>query len=230
MKFSKKTEASLYLILDLGILPANLCPSFMAQELVKSGVDIIQLRAKNASDDIILHRLEGLIPTALNNNCPIIVNDRVEVAAEFSAMMESYLSDFPKVKTIDGLWGIHLGQDDMDCKKAREFLGPKAIIGISVDNVAQGQKAKAAGADYIGYGSMFPTETKKDAQKASLEMAKKIRQNVDLPLYLIGGINSDNIDSLIENGFNKMAIAGGILRQKGQNKAANDLKSKLNKK
>lgn len=104
-----------------------------------------------------------------------------------------------------GADGVHVGQKDMDVKEARRRLGPGKIIGVSCKTVEQAKAAEAGGADYLGVGAMYPTDTKSDTSQVTVEILKAICRAVDIPVVAIGGIRADRIQPLKGTGADGVA-------------------------
>ena len=121
-----------------------------------------------------------------------MINDNVEIAKEIDAD------------------GVHVGQSDTEAKRARKILGKDKIIGISAGNLKEAIDAEKNGADYIGIGAMFHTDTKSDATSVTFEEAKEITGKVNIPVVAIGGINSENILSLKGTGVDGVAVISAI--------------------
>ena len=106
---------------------------------------------------------------------------------------------------------MHLGQDDLPIELARRLLGKEKFIGISTHSLEQAVAAEAAGADYIGFGPIFPTTTKDAGQTQGIRNLTIIRQAVTLPVIAIGGINDSNVQSVISSGADGVAVISAIL-------------------
>ena len=117
-----------------------------------------------------------------------------------------------------GADGVHLGQDDMPIDEARKIMGDNKLIGISTHNGAEGLAAAKTGADYIGFGPIFKTGTKKDAGVVKgLDGLKAVRREVSLSIVGIGGINEGNILSVFDAGADAAAVISALA-------GANDVK------
>ncbi|MCL6572520.1 MAG: thiamine phosphate synthase, partial [Bacillus sp. (in: Bacteria)] len=101
---------------------------------------------------------------------------------------------------------VHLGQEDLPLKEARKIMGNK-IIGISTHNLQEAIEAEKGGADYIGFGSIFPTTTKDDAVVQGLDALKRVKDSVNIPVIAIGGINTDNVKSVLDAGCDGVAVS-----------------------
>jgi thiamine-phosphate pyrophosphorylase len=141
----------------------------------------------------------------------LIINDRIDVALAVNAE------------------GVHIGQSDLPCETVREIVGEDVIIGVSVSNLNQAKTAVNAGADYLGIGAMYATGTKTDANLTSLEELKLIRENVDIPIVVIGGINKATIPNFKGTGIDGIAVVSAIVAQKDVEKSASEIKELFEK-
>jgi thiamine-phosphate pyrophosphorylase len=124
---------------------------------------------------------------------PFIINDDLALAAAVAAN------------------GIHLGRDDAAPAEARRLLGADAIIGVSCyDRLELAEAAQAAGADYVAFGSFFPSSTKPLAVRAGLDLLRRARDRIRVPLVAIGGITPENGAALIAAGADLLAVISGI--------------------
>lgn len=164
------------------------------RESLEAGVDYIQLREKNISSAEYLRRARRLRDMVQEFDTKLIVNDRVDIAL------------------LSGADGVHLGQDDVPVRDARKLLGAGKIIGATAKTVKQAQQAQAEGADYLGSGAWFPTETKKDAVPISEEVYRAILKEAPIPNVAVGGITAENGRKPLECGASGLAISAGILK------------------
>lgn len=142
--------------------------------VIEGGATAIQLRDKDVSDEEMI-ALGREILVLTTGKIPLIVNDRVNVALKIGAD------------------GVHVGQSDMHADKVRKLIGPNMILGVSASTVAQAIKAQKDGANYLGVGPVFSTQTKTDADPPiGLHGLSNIRNAVSLPIVAIGGINKGN--------------------------------------
>ena len=124
---------------------------------------------------------------------PLIINDRVDVALAVGAD------------------GVHVGQDDMPYPLARRLLGPKAIIGLSVETVEQVLEAEQYDVDYLGVSSIFETPTKTDTKGSwGLEGLARVRKLSRHRLVAIGGLNASNAESVVRAGADSIAVVSAI--------------------
>lgn len=189
-----KESLKLYLVTDSEILKNR---DFYKgiEDAIKGGVKIIQLREKNASGKDFLDKAIKLRELTKKYNVLLIINDRVDIAILSNAD------------------GVHVGQSDIDASLVRQLIGEDKIIGVSAKTIDQAQKAKSNGADYIGVGSMYNTSTKPDAKSIEFNTVKEIRENVDIPMVLIGGISIDKIEELKTLKCEGYAIVSAILKK-----------------
>jgi thiamine-phosphate pyrophosphorylase len=209
MRSNKKllAAAKLYLILDTQVLDYGPLLQVL-KDSVRGGIDIVQLRDKKGSTKEILDFCR-IVLKITKHKLPFIVNDRADLAF------------------FSGAEGLHLGQEDLDCQQARKMMGQDKIIGVSCQNLEHALKAQAQGADYIGFGSVFQTQTKPGREKMDLDLLQKVIRRVKIPVFHIGGINRGNIGQLIPLGVTRVAVCRDILLAKDAAKAVNELKLKL---
>ncbi|HEV8720062.1 MAG TPA: thiamine phosphate synthase [Candidatus Binatia bacterium] len=190
----------LYAILD----PAQIkdrAPESVLRELLEGGAAILQLRVKTMAPSDFFQLAQRARAETRTHGCKLIVNDRVDIALACHAD------------------GVHLGQEDLPLAVGRKLMAAK-LVGISTHNVEQAQQAERNGADYIGFGPMFGTTTKDTGYAArGVDMLRKIRAAVKLPIVAIGGINEQNVREVWQAGANSAAIISDIL-------GANDITAK----
>ncbi len=109
--------------------------------------------------------------------------------------------------------GVHLGQDDLPLAEARNILGKDRLIGISTHTIEQAIEAEKGGADYIGFGPMYHTQTK-DTGRTPLgpNAAQELREQIKIPIFGIGGIKLENIAELRPTGMNGIAVLSAVLQ------------------
>ncbi len=183
-------SAKIYLVLDAQV--GNYHRLFeILKKSVAAGVEVVQLRDKvGTSRDILNFSKE--IQKYLRGRIPFIINDRIDVACAAQAD------------------GVHLGQDDLPLDAARKILGKKAIVGISCQTMAHAMDAQEAGADYIGFGSVFKTLTKPGRREMDLKLLSKVVSTMEIPVFAIGGIDLKNVYRLREVGVNRIAVTRAI--------------------
>jgi thiamine-phosphate pyrophosphorylase len=179
------------------------------ERAILGGVTVVQLREKDVSSLEFLELAKALKSVTQKHSVPLIINDRLDIALCVDAE------------------GLHVGQGDIPLSYARKILGADKIIGVSTATLQEAIDAQKSGADYIGVGAMFPTSTKSDTRKVTLEQLKEIKESVSIPVVAIGGINASNAAMVYDTGADGIAVVSAILGQDDVILAAQDL---LNKK
>ncbi len=190
----KYIDYSIYLVTDEHCLAGRDMLECVEQAL-QGGVTLVQYRAKDKDASTQYHEALDMKHLCDRYNVPLIVDDRLELAAAIGAA------------------GVHIGQKDTPCKQARAYLGEDYIIGVSAHNVKEALKAIEDGADYLGVGAIFGTRTKKDASQVGLDVLHEICKKVHVPVVGIGGINANNYLQVLDAGADGAAMVNGILGQ-----------------
>lgn len=176
---------------------------------LRGGVDLIQLREKELSDEEVYERALRIKKEADKYNTPLIIDDRVDVAKELGV-------------------GVHLGDDDMTVKEARAILGENALIGASVKTVERAKEAEAEGASYFGTGALFPTQTKVITRHTSMETFRAIKKCAKVPVYAIGGINEKTLPELKGEDFDGICVVSAIQYAEDPEAAVKSLRARMN--
>jgi thiamine-phosphate pyrophosphorylase len=191
-------NASLYGIVDLDyVAPAN--ATTIAAQLLEGGVGILQLRAKSCPLPTIRKVAQALQPLASMAGIPLIINDHLDIAIDLQ------------------IPGLHLGQDDGDLATARRAFAaagvPDPIIGRSTHSPAQAAAGHAEGADYIGFGPLFPTPTKPGRPAIGLSQIADVHRLLppSFPIFCIGGINPDTLPNVIAHGATRAVVVSALL-------------------
>lgn len=171
----------------------------------------VQLREKNLETNLFYKKALKVKELTDKYNVPLIINDRIDIMLAIDAA------------------GVHLGQSDMPADIARKIIGQNKILGISASNLTEAKKAYEDGADYLGVGAMFATQTKPDADVTSMKGLKKIRENVDIPIVVIGGINCKTISLFSKIKVDGFAVVSAIMSEKDSGKASKDLIEEIQK-
>ena len=183
------------------ISPPDECNSFNIYNFEKIleyiNVKYLQLRPKYNSEKLnrnfIIKNFRIFQKLCFLKNIKLIINDDVTLARELE-------SD-----------GVHIGQNDLSCKKARSFLGTKYKIGVSCKNsLILAKQAYIDGADYLAFGPAFKSKTKKNNSDLLDKEFFEKKNEIPLPFTLIGGINHNNISKLKNIGFNNLALIQSI--------------------
>lgn len=177
-----------YLITDQGEkLTERVC------QALRGGVSVLQYRAKGKEHDACLSEGHELKRLCAGYGAAFIVNDDVHLAKELDAD------------------GVHLGQDDGTVAEARAVLGADKIIGKSTHNLEEALRAEKDGADYIGFGAMYPTESKAISHMPGTAGLAEIRKQIKIPVVAIGGITAGNACRVIEAGADALAVISSVL-------------------
>jgi thiamine-phosphate pyrophosphorylase len=193
-------ECLLYGIVDLGYVAPERIED-VAEQMCAGGADIVQLRAKDFASEAIEVFAHRLAPICARAGVAFIINDHPELV--------------PAV----GAAGAHVGQDDRPVADARWRAGralagevPPPIIGKSTHSFQQAIAAAAEGADYLGFGPLFPTPTKAGRPAIGLDDIRRVQDAVAAPVFCIGGIRRENLDAVLAAGARRVVIVSGILR------------------
>ena len=201
-----KIDYSIYLVTDRELMSTETLEEAVEQAMI-GGCTLVQLREKDCSSFDFYNTAVKVKEITDKYNVPLLINDRLDIALAVDAA------------------GVHVGQSDLPATVVRKIIGNDKIIGVSTGSLEQAIKAQKDGADYIGVGAMYATGTKKDANPTSMEELKKIRENVSLPIVVIGGINKERIKDFEGMGIDGLAIVSAIIAQSDISLAAKELKS-----
>src|SRR3989475_5317167 len=152
-----------------------------------------------------------------------------DLAAQFCALVRAgggtfIVNDRADVAKGVGADGVHLGQEDLPLADARKIMGPDKLIGISTHNLRQAVEAEAGGADYIGFGPIFPTSTKGHPDPVvGLAGLREVRAKVRLPIVAIGGITTKNVREVVAAGADCVAVISAVLAAPDPGKAMAEL-------
>jgi thiamine-phosphate pyrophosphorylase len=188
------SSARLYLVTDQALSQGRTTTS-VVEAALKGGVDIVQLREYSMTDWELLKVAQEVRLLTKKHNALFIVNNR------------------PDIAKLSGADGVHLGQDDLSVEDARKIMGVGKIVGVSTHEIDQAHKALVDGADYIGVGPVYLTETKKNVvPPVTLEYVKKIHQWKQAPpFFAIGGIKLHNAAAVLDAGARRLAVVTGIV-------------------
>ncbi len=174
----------------------------LAKHAIAGGADTIQLRQKTGETIQMIRIAEQIQALCKRAGVSFVVNDRVDVAIASHAD------------------GVHLGQGDFPIPLARKLLGEEVIIGGSAGNVEEARKCFLEGADYVGFGPVYPTSSKEDAGPASgLDLLRQVVEKIPLPIIAIGGINKNNALLVRETGAHGIAVISAVCCEKDPKEA-----------
>jgi len=180
----------------------------LAERAIAGGADTIQYRQKQGSTREMIETARKLKSLCQASGVLFVVNDRLDVAMAAQAD------------------GVHLGQDDFPIALARKILGPGAIIGGSAGTLEEAQRCRSEGADYIGFGPVYPTASKEDAGPAiGLKLLREVVEAIPLPIIAIGGITPMNLPAVMKTGVHGIAVISAVCCQEDPCAAAQNLRS-----
>ena len=187
--------ARFYGILDTGYVnPKNW--ETKCRALLEGGAGIVQLRAKKESHTERRKLLERILPLFEEGNVPLVINDDIELAVAYPGV------------------GLHVGQEDVCPRDARDRIGPNVILGLSTHSQEQAKEAIAMVGvlDYFAVGPVFPTGTKPDYEAVGLKLVKQVRaMNPPIPFFCIGGIGQHNAPEVREAGADGLVAVSAVL-------------------
>ncbi len=170
------------------------------------GARMIQYRSKSGDTRLRRQQAGRLLELCRARGALLIVNDDVGLAQELGAD------------------GVHLGREDTPPAAARAALGDGALIGVSCyDSLARAREAQGEGADYVAFGSFFPSPVKPNAVRAPIELLRAARAALDLPVVAIGGITAENGRALVEAGADALAVISALFQMSDSFSAAQAL-------
>jgi thiamine-phosphate pyrophosphorylase len=175
----------------------------VVEESIEGGADCVQIREKGLSDRELLKRVKWVVGAAgKGRRAAVIVNDRADIAL------------------LAGADGVHLGQDDLPVSAVRALAGGRLIVGVSTHDLREARAAWRDGADYVGVGAMFPTETKRRATSGAAYLRAFLAEERGggvgkggrraMPHLAIGGITAGNVGELVKVGCRGVAVSGAV--------------------
>lgn len=197
----RNVDYTLYLVTDRGLMSSKTVEESV-ERAIKGGASVVQLREKDCTSREFYELALRVKRITAPRNVPLIINDRIDICLAADAD------------------GVHLGQKDLPCREARKILGNDKIIGVSAALPEEAVQAQKDGADYLGVGAVFATETKSDTRPVTPEVIREIRAAVTIPFVVIGGVNAENIKGLYGLGINGAAVVSAIVSQNDITSAA----------
>jgi thiamine-phosphate pyrophosphorylase len=204
-------KCRLCLVTDRSMLGGRALPDVVAAA-VQGGVTMVQLREKTVATRDFLDLARALKALLLPLGVPLLINDRLDVALAADAD------------------GVHVGQDDMPVAIVRQWLGQRAMIGLSITSLAQVAGDDVAQADYLGVGPIFPQSTKLDATPPiGLEGLQAVRRAAPKPIIAIGGVSAANAAALRAAGADGLAVVSAIMAAGDPCRAAAEIAAEFQK-
>lgn len=203
------SDSRLYGIVDLGYVHPEDVENTTAA-LLSGGIRILQLRAKGVDTATVEHLARRMQPLCREAGAVFVLNDYPDMAARIGAD------------------AVHVGQDAGPLAAVRAIVGEDMLIGRSTHSPEQALAAVAEGADYIGFGPLFPTGTKPGRPSIGLQDIAAVQEKLgDFPMFCIGGINGTTLPSVLQAGARRVVIVSWLLQQPDPAAAARDIISRL---
>jgi thiamine-phosphate pyrophosphorylase len=181
----------------------------VVKSALEGGVDAVQLREKQGDDRRLLVLAEQVRRWTTDAGALFILNDRPDIAV---------LSEAD---------GVHVGQEDLSVDQARRIIGPEQLVGVSTHTIDQARQAVLDGADYLGVGPTFASQTKQFESFAGLEFVRAVSAEIGRPWFAIGGISAGNIAEVVDAGATRVAVSSAICAADHPDDVAGDLKKSL---
>ena len=201
---NKEVDYTLYLCTDRELMRSSTIEETVEQAII-GGTGVVQLREKDIDAKDFYEMAVRLKQITDHYHVPLIINDRVDIALACNAA------------------GVHIGQRDIPAKQVRKMIGKNKLLGVSASTLEEAVKAVEDGADYLGIGAMYATNTKEDAEIVTIPELKRIREAVDVPIVVIGGINLDTLDNFKGYGIDGLAVVSAIMAAEDVEAAAREL-------
>jgi thiamine-phosphate pyrophosphorylase len=167
------------------------------QLAIEGGAFMVQYRSKKQDHAVKMQQCAAILRLCREYGVPCIVNDDVEMCRILEAD------------------GVHLGENDDNIAEVRRILGEDAIIGSSCyDQLDRAKQAQKEGATYVAFGAVFPTPTKPNAPRATLELLREAKREIHIPIVAIGGITVNNAHDVIEAGVDAIAVITSLFEAK----------------
>ena len=167
------------------------------QLAIEGGAFMVQYRSKKQDHAVKMQQCAAILRLCREYGVPCIVNDDVEMCRILEAD------------------GVHLGENDDNIAEVRHILGEDAIIGSSCyDQLDRAKQAQKEGATYVAFGAVFPTPTKPNAPRATLELLREAKREIHIPIVAIGGITVNNAHDVIEAGVDAIAVITSLFEAK----------------
>ena len=211
MEDMMKQIGKLHILTDT-VLQSRFSHMEITRLAIAGGADTIQYRQKSGSTREMIEIARNMKRLCSEAGVTFIVNDRLDVAIAAEAD------------------GVHLGQDDFPIPMARDLLGEGRIIGGSAATLDEARKCLSEGADYVGFGPVYPTSSKDDAGPVSgIDILKQVVEVIPLPIIAIGGVSAENIPDVMRAGAHGIAVISAVCCQDDPEEATRALYQALNK-
>ncbi|MFZ1062748.1 MAG: thiamine phosphate synthase [Acidimicrobiales bacterium] len=178
-------------------------------QVLRGGVDVVQLREKELDDDARLRAAKAMVPICRDFSVPFIMNDSPELASRVGAD------------------GVHVGQDDATVARCRELLGHDAIVGLSTHSTAEFDDALEQPASYFSAGPIVATPTKPGREGTGVAYALSCQRRSDRPVFVTGGVTTDNIADLVATGLRHFVVVRYLTQAVDPEKSARMIRRAL---
>ncbi|MDP2682986.1 MAG: thiamine phosphate synthase [Deltaproteobacteria bacterium] len=177
----------------------------VVEEALKGGIKAVQLREKGLSAKELFELAQGIRSLTWQYGARLFINDRVDIAMAVNAD------------------GVHLGQNGFSARDSKRIF-PKAAIGVSTHSLNEAKKAEDEGADFITLGPIFYTSSKADyGEPLGVEVIKRVRKEINIPVFAIGGIKKDNLKDVMAAGADGAAVISAVIGTKEPEKAVKEI-------
>ena len=198
-------DFKLYLITDRKLFAAHCSMYLEIETVIEAGVKAIQLREKDLSTRELLDMAHWMRDLTNEYGSKFLINDRVDIALAVKAD------------------GVHLGQNSMPASAARKISGGRLLIGVSTHSIKEAVQAEKEGADFITLGPIYETPSKlKYGQPIGIDTFKEAKSRVSLPVFAIGGINTDRVTEVMKAGADGIALISAILSAEDKGKTTKE--------
>ena len=198
-------DFKLYLITDRKLFAARCSMYLEIETVIEAGVKAIQLREKDLSTRELLDMAHWIRDLTNEYGAKFLINDRVDIALAVKAD------------------GVHLGQNSMPAGAARKISGGRLLIGVSTHSIKEAVQAEKEGADFITLGPIYETPSKlKYGQPIGIDTFKEAKSRVSLPVFAIGGINTDRVTEVMKAGADGIALISAILSAEDKKKTTEE--------
>ncbi len=203
------------IVFDLALRNLYLCvgaredmATFLPQVL-RGGVDVVQLREKDLDDDARIRAARLMVPICRDFAVPFVMNDSPELAQ------------------LVGADGVHVGQDDVSVARCRELLGDEAIVGLSTHSAHEFDAALAQSASYFSAGPIVATPTKPGREGTGVAYALACERRSDRPVFVTGGVSRSNVAELVDVGLRRFVVVRYLTDAAEPERAARELREAL---
>jgi thiamine-phosphate pyrophosphorylase len=213
-------SVTLCVLIDGGKSPIEF--ETLVKSLVSAGVGMIQLRDKCLDDRDLIQRARRLVALTREGDAPAEPRTTARPEPRPPKTL-AIINDRPDIAVAAHADGVHVGQEDLSVKDARSIVGAEMLIGVSTHNIHQARAAVLGGANYLGAGPTFPSQTKSFDNFAGLQYLSEVAAEISLPTFAIGGIAANNLDRVMKTGTSRIAVSSAVTSAAEPGSAAREL-------